>query len=233
MPSPNRKYPRPGRTGMDERSDAMTTPTRSNRLRTPLIARTTPSWRYFVVMGSVARLAMTGDASIASIPDALCDGDEPTRRVGGRNPTVFLDNDGTLTSTVDLPGDAVISESMRAAMLGRAHRCPVCVVRGRDRRVVQDVMGIDDLIVAGSHGFDPWSPSDRTLEHEAGNGFEELIERVTELVREEERDLLLVGRVAIFVGRVDDPEVGRRRTSGWFALDSIEEVERFLDILAR
>ena len=46
-------------------------------------------------------------------------------------------------------------------------------------------MGVDDLIVAGSHGFDIWSRSEGTLEHEAGAGFEELIERVTERVREE------------------------------------------------
>ena len=78
-----------------------------------------------------------------------------------------------------------MSESMRAAVRGLAQRCPVCVVSGRDRRVVQDLMGVEDLIVAGSHGFDIWSRTEGTLEHEAGGGFEELIERVTERVREE------------------------------------------------
>jgi len=58
---------------------------------------------------------MTGDASIASKPDALRDGDEPTRCLGRRDPTVFLDYDGTLTSIADRPGDTVISESMPAA----------------------------------------------------------------------------------------------------------------------
>jgi trehalose 6-phosphate phosphatase len=39
--------------------------------------------------------------------------------------------------------------------------------------------------------------------------------------------------IGIFVGRADDPEVGGRGTSAAFVLDSIEEVERFLDQLAR
>ena len=128
---------------------------------------------------------MTGEASIAALPHALREGEELKRRFGGRRPAVFLDYDGTLTPIVERPEDAVISESMRAAVRGLAERCPVCVVSGRDRRVVQDLMGVDHLIVAGSHGFDIWSPSEGTLEHEAGSGFEELIDRVTARLREE------------------------------------------------
>ena len=128
---------------------------------------------------------MTAGRSIAALPHALRDRDELTRHFEGRRPAVFLDYDGTLTPIVDRPEDAVISVSMRAAVRGLAQRCPVCVVSGRDRRVVQELMGVDDLIVAGSHGFDIWSPTEGTFEHEAGGGFEELIERVTERVREE------------------------------------------------
>ena len=223
----------------------------------------------------------------------------------------------------------MISESMRTVVRGLAQRCPVCVISGRDRRVVQQLMGVDDLIVAGSHGFDIWSPSDGTLEHEAGGGFEELIGRVTDRVREEAKPIegsqvepkkasvalhyrhvpdadrpavkaivdhvlsqhpgelkvtpgkmvyeiqpkldwdkgkavlhlltvlgldrddvvpLYLGDditdedafralsdrgIGIFVGRADDPEVAGRGTAAAFVLDSIEEVERFLDTLAR
>ena len=137
---------------------------------------------------------MTAGNSIAALPHALRDRDELTRHFGGRRPAVFLDYDGTLTPIVDRPEDAVISESMRAAVRGLAQRCQVCVVSGRDRRVVQGLMGVEDLIVAGSHGFDIWSPTEGTLEHEAGGGFEELIERVTERVRagDPEREETLV-----------------------------------------
>ena len=91
---------------------------------------------------------------IGDLPHALENGDELAGRLAGRRPAVFLDYDGTLTPIVDRPEDAIISDSMREAVRGLAGRCTVCVVSGRDRRVAQELMGIDDLIVAGSHGFD-------------------------------------------------------------------------------
>ena len=268
-------------------------------------------------------------SSMRDLPSALTDGDALDERLAGRRPAVFLDYDGTLTPIVDRPEDAVISESMREAVRGLARRCTVCVVSGRDRPVVQELMGVDDLVVAGSHGFDIWSPEEGTLEHEAGAGFEDLLQRVTNrirgeagaiegaliepkkasvavhyrLVSESERprieelvDALLAehpdelkvtpgkmvheiqpkldwdkgkavlhllealdldredivalylgdditdehafealsGRgIGIFVGHADDPEVAGRTTAADFVLDSTQEVERFLDTLAR
>src|SRR3954447_15059050 len=122
---------------------------------------------------------------IGELPNALRQRAELERRIAGARPAVFLDYDGTLTPIVERPEDAVISDSMREAVRGLAGRCPVCVVSGRDRRVVQQLMGIDDLIVAGSHGFDIWSPTEGTLEHEAGSGFESLIEGVTARLQED------------------------------------------------
>src|SRR5215211_3043832 len=266
----------------------------------------------------------TGD-----LPHALEDGDELVRHLAGKTPAVFLDYDGTLTPIVDRPEDAVISESMREAVRGLAGRCTVCVVSGRDRPVVQSLMGVDDLVVAGSHGFDIWSPEGGEIEHDAAVGSEELLDRVTarlrdelasiegalvepkkasvaahyRLVSEAERSAVeaaverlladhpeelkvtpgkmvyelqpkldwdkgkavlyllgaldldrddvvpfyigdditdehafeaLSGRgIGVFVGRADDPEVGGRTTAADFVLDSTEEVERFLDTLAR
>jgi trehalose 6-phosphate phosphatase len=242
---------------------------------------------------------------------------------------VFLDYDGTLTPIVDRPEDAVISESMRDAIRRLAGRCPVVIVSGRDRSVVQELMGGDDLVVAGSHGFDIWSPEGGTIEHEEGDGFEGLLDEVKErlraqtssiegalvepkkasvalhyrLVAQEERprvkelvDTLLAehpdelkvtpgkmvyevqpkidwdkgkavlyllgaldleredvvpiylgdditdedafealeGRgIGIFVSRADDPEVSGRTTSADYVLHTTQEVERFLDTLAR
>jgi trehalose 6-phosphate phosphatase len=124
-------------------------------------------------------------SSMAGLPHALRDGEELERRLAGRRPAVFLDYDGTLTPIVDRPEDARISASMREAVRELAQRCTVCVVSGRDRLVVQDLMGVDDLVVAGSHGFDIWSPSAGTLEHPAASGFEELVERVEARLRDD------------------------------------------------
>jgi trehalose 6-phosphate phosphatase len=122
---------------------------------------------------------------IGDLPHALEDGDQLDRDLAGRRPAVFLDYDGTLTPIVDRPEDALISESMRDAVRGLAKRCPVCVVSGRDRRVVQELMGVDDLIVAGSHGFDIWSPAGGEIQREEGEEFGRLLEGVQERLREE------------------------------------------------
>jgi trehalose 6-phosphate phosphatase len=276
----------------------------------------------------LGRLIPAG-TSIADLPHALTDGDALGERMAGRRPAVFLDYDGTLTPIVDRPEDAVISESMREAVRGLARRCTVCVVSGRDRPVVQELMGVDDLVVAGSHGFDIWSPEGGEIEHQAAAGSEELLERVTARLHEEldsiegalvepkkasvaahyrlvsdaerpaveavveqllaanfeelkvtpgkmvyelqpkldwdkgkavlyllealdlKRDDIvpfyvgdditdehafeaLAGKgIGVFVGSADDPEVGGRTTAAEFVLDSTEEVEQFLDRLAR
>jgi trehalose 6-phosphate phosphatase len=122
---------------------------------------------------------------IGDLPRALEDGDELARRLAGRQPAVFLDYEGTLTPIVDRPEDALISESMRKAVRGLAERCPVCVVSGRDRRVVQELMGVDDLIVAGSHGFDVWSHAGGEVEREVGEGFGRLLEEAEARLRDE------------------------------------------------
>ncbi len=122
---------------------------------------------------------------IGDLPHALAHSDELVRRLAGKVPAVFLDYDGTLTPIVDRPEDAVISQRMRNTIRQLAERCPVCVVSGRDRRVVQELMGIDDLIVAGSHGFDIWSPEEGTIEREEGAEFETLLDEVKARLCEE------------------------------------------------
>ena len=46
-------------------------------------------------------------------------------------------------------------------------------------------MGVDDLVVAGSHGFDIWSPEGGAIEHQAAAGSEELLDHVTARLRDE------------------------------------------------
>ena len=143
-----------------------------------------------VEMGHSSDIARMPDASeggleIGELPDALAHRDELDRQLSGRRPAVFLDYDGTLTPIVDRPEDAVIASGMREVVRSLAERCPVCVVTGRDRTVVQALMGIDDLIVAGSHGFDIWSPDRGGVEHQATSGFGPLLEQVQARLRSE------------------------------------------------
>ncbi|MGH3870815.1 MAG: trehalose-phosphatase [Pseudonocardiaceae bacterium] len=121
---------------------------------------------------------------ISDLPHALHDGQQLAGRLAGRRPAVFLDYDGTLTPIVDRPEDAVISDSMRQAVRRLAQRCTVCVVSGRDRPVVARLMGIDDLVVAGSHGFDIGDHRAGVV-HDAAAGFEDLLSTVTDRLRKE------------------------------------------------
>jgi trehalose 6-phosphate phosphatase len=91
---------------------------------------------------------------IGDLPNALRQRTQLDRRLGGVRPPVFLDYDGTLTPIVERPEDAVTSDGMRDVVRRLAGRCTVCVVSGRDRRVVQELIGIGDLVAGGSHGFD-------------------------------------------------------------------------------
>jgi trehalose 6-phosphate phosphatase len=122
---------------------------------------------------------------IEDLPHPLKDGDRLVRDLTGRQPAVFLDYDGTLTPVVDRPEDAIISQSMREAVRRLARRSPVCAVSGRHRRVVQELMGVDELSVAGSHGFDIWSPKGGEIERDEGEGFAGLLREVEERLREE------------------------------------------------
>jgi trehalose 6-phosphate phosphatase len=119
------------------------------------------------------------------LPHALGDRDRFDAALAGRRPAVFLDYDGVLSPIVDRPEDAVMTREMRRTVSELAARCPVCVVSGRDRSVVQRLMGLDDLIVAGSHGFDIWHPERGTLEHDAASGYEDLVAGVTDTLRTE------------------------------------------------
>jgi trehalose 6-phosphate phosphatase len=155
----------------------------------------------------------TRHSNIDRLPNALDDGDELTARLAGKRLAVFLDYDGTLTPIVDRPEDALVADSMREAVRGLATRCPVCVVSGRDRQVVQRLMGVDDLVVAGSHGFDIWSPCSGTIERQEGAGFEDLLGRVTARLREE-------------VGSVDGALIEPKRSSVALHYRLVAEPER-------
>lgn len=127
--------------------------------------------------------------AIRDLPHAVENEAEVNGRLSGKRPAVFLDYDGTLSPIVENPMDAVITENMQRVVKELAGRCIVCVVSGRDTKVVQELMGLDDMIVAGSHGFDIWSPTEGTIEHDAASGHDELLERVRNRLSDEVGDI--------------------------------------------
>ncbi|MFC1480255.1 trehalose-phosphatase [Candidatus Omnitrophota bacterium] len=67
---------------------------------------------------------------------------------------LFLDYDGTLTPIVGRPEDALISSNMRDAVKKISEKCQVSIISGRFIEDVRNLLGIKDLLYAGSHGFD-------------------------------------------------------------------------------
>jgi len=123
---------------------------------------------------------MRAATPVRDLPSALQNEGLFDRQLAGRRPAVFLDYDGVLTPIVDRPQDAVLSDDMRATVRALARRCPVCIVSGRDRTVVQELMGINDLVVAGSHGFDIWTPQRASISDDTIAGVQDLIAKVTD-----------------------------------------------------
>jgi len=70
----------------------------------------------------------------------------------------FLDYDGTLTPIVDRPEMAVISEEMKATVKQLSEKYTVAIVSGRQREDVENLLGLKNLVYAGSHGFDIKGP---------------------------------------------------------------------------
>ncbi len=70
----------------------------------------------------------------------------------------FLDYDGTLTPIVERPEDAIMSSRTREVIRRLAMDHTVAMISGRDVSFVQDQVGVDGVVYAGSHGFDIVGP---------------------------------------------------------------------------
>ena len=99
----------------------------------------------------------TGDGA-GPLPSALERQAEIRDRLRDKTAAVFLDYDGTLTPIVARPELAVLGEPMRQTLRELARHTPVAVVSGRDVQDVRRLVGLDDLVIAGCHGFDIAGP---------------------------------------------------------------------------
>jgi alpha,alpha-trehalase len=93
-----------------------------------------------------------------SLPSALKDFEQFALQVKNKKIAVFLDYDGTLTPIVDDPDKAYLPEDMKKELVQLAELLPVAVISGRDRADVQNLVGIENIYYAGSHGFDIAGP---------------------------------------------------------------------------
>jgi trehalose 6-phosphate phosphatase len=87
-------------------------------------------------------------------------------RLQRRKLALFLDYDGTLTPIVRRPEEATLPEEMRSLLRQLAKRAMVAIVSGRDRRNVEEMVQVENLVYAGSHGFDIRGPGGLDMQHE-------------------------------------------------------------------
>ena len=104
--------------------------------------------------------------SLQTPESALEHAERIATRLAQHELALFLDYDGTLTPIVDRPEQATLSADMRSLLTRLAERCTVAIVSGRDRQNVQDMVRLDPLIYAGSHGFDIAGPDGLHLEYD-------------------------------------------------------------------
>lgn len=88
------------------------------------------------------------------------------RRIAGNRLALFLDYDGTLTPIVDRPEDASLSGPMRLLLAELSRRYSVAIVSGRDLNDVRQMVGLESLVYAGSHGFDIAGPAGLRHQHD-------------------------------------------------------------------
>lgn len=105
--------------------------------------------------------------TIAELPSVQADARELLDRLGGRTPVVFLDYDGTLTPIVERAEDATIDDGVRNTIRALSQLCTVAIVSGRDLDDVRNMVGVEGIWYAGSHGFDIAGPDGARTQHAA------------------------------------------------------------------
>jgi alpha,alpha-trehalase len=150
---------------------------------------------------------------IDALPSALQHVSELVKSGQRRRLVFFLDYDGTLTQIVDRPELAILSDEMRATLKALTQRYLVAVISGRDLHDVQNLVRVDNLFYAGSHGFRITGPSDWQHDSEYGTEFLPTLDQVERELRERIEGVpgTLVERkhlsIAVHYRLVDDSDV--------------------------
>jgi trehalose-phosphatase len=129
-------------------------------------------------------MSETPPRNITDLPNALERRDEISRRIEGKKLVVFLDYDGTLTPIRERPDLAVLSSDMRRTIRELAAHCTVAIVSGRNLDDITNMVEIDSLIYAGSHGFDIKAADGKSIRRQEGAEFRERLEEVEKILRQ-------------------------------------------------
>jgi alpha,alpha-trehalase len=102
---------------------------------------------------------------------------EIRERLAQKTLVVFLDYDGTLTPIVEDYNEATLSDDMRVTVAELARHYTVGIISGRDRKNLRNLVRLNSVFCAGSHGFDIAGPE----------GWRETLQQGTEFLPELDR----------------------------------------------
>ncbi|MCF7804435.1 MAG: trehalose-phosphatase [Candidatus Marinimicrobia bacterium] len=118
-----------------------------------------------------------------ALPSALDHFESIESKFIGSRLFVFLDYDGTLTPIVNNPEDAQLSSEMRHTLSELAELTTVAIVSGRDRMDIENLIRLENLIYAGSHGFDISGPDGLQLQYSGGEAALPALEEAEESLK--------------------------------------------------
>ncbi|PVY40809.1 trehalose-phosphatase [Pontibacter virosus] len=165
------------------------------------------------------------------LPSALEQLDELKEQFKGKTPAIFLDYDGCLTPIVQRPEMAILSDEMRSALQDLATVTKVAVVSGRDRRNVEELVKLDNLYFAGSHGFDITGPGGMASEPGGAKAALPALDKAEDVLQEKLKGVegSLVERkryaIAVHYRNVADDEVVQVRKVVDEVLDTMPELK--------
>lgn len=153
------------------------------------------------------------------LPSAMAYRSEIYDKALHKKVALFFDYDGTLTPIVKQPEDAVLSENMKEALRALTLHFPVAVVSGRDLRDVQQLVQLDNVYYAGSHGYHIEGPNGLYMENEKASDLLPLLDEIEKHLRKTlEKDIkgCKIDRkkfaIAVHYRNVDVPEIEKLKS---------------------
>jgi trehalose 6-phosphate phosphatase len=110
---------------------------------------------------------------------------EIQQKLKNKQPVLFLDYDGTLTPIVARPEKALLSAGMRNVLRKLASLYTVAIISGRDMADVKKHVDLDNLVYAGSHGFDITGPGGMRMQYEGGVKTLPSLDSAEEMIRKQ------------------------------------------------
>jgi alpha,alpha-trehalase len=140
------------------------------------------------VVRDLRELAVESPDSQAPL-SALEHKEEFAERISGKDLALFLDYDGTLTPIVRRPEEATLSDEIRSLLSKLAERCTLAIVSGRDRHNAEEMVQLDNIVYAGSHGFDIRGPDGLQMQEEGAEHALGDLDRAEEELRRQTADM--------------------------------------------